>query len=103
MPTDPLETDRPQATGTSYGRAAVAFHWMMFVLVVVVGILGLLHDDWPKATQGFWINIHALLGLLLWFTLLARMTWRFRHAPPALPEGIGTLSRRISSPVHWAL
>jgi cytochrome b561 len=102
MPDDPPERTQ-QAAGKVYGMGAIAFHWTMFLLVVMVGILGLLHDDWPKATQGFWINLHALLGLLLWFTLFARLLWRVRHAPPALPDDIGAISRRFSSPVHWAL
>jgi cytochrome b561 len=103
MPTDPLESLRPLPTGVRYGSGAMAFHWSMFVLVVVVGILGLLHDDWPKQTQAFWINVHAMIGLLLWLVLIARMGWRMRHAPPSLPADVGALSRRFSSPVHWAL
>jgi cytochrome b561 len=103
MPTDPLESSTPLPTDARYGAGAVAIHWTMFLLVVVVGTLGLLHDDWPKETQGFWINIHALIGLGLWAVLLARLWYRSRHAPPALPDGIGALSRRLSSPVHWAL
>ena len=59
-------------TQPRYESGAITFHWFMFVLVVVVGTLGLLHDSWPKQTQRFWINIHALLGLLLLFTLMAR-------------------------------
>ncbi|MEA3197903.1 MAG: hypothetical protein QOF32_1955 [Gammaproteobacteria bacterium] len=86
-----------------YGSGAIAFHWFMFLLVTVVGILGLLHDSWPKRTQGFWINIHAVLGLLLWLTLMARFWWRSRHAPPSLPAGVNSVSRRLSVPVHWAL
>jgi len=86
-----------------YTPAAIAFHWTMFVLVVVVGILGLLHDDWPKQTQAFWINIHAMFGLLLWVVLFARLGWRLSHAPPALPADVGVLTRRLSAPVHWAL
>src|SRR6266481_4779772 len=50
MTTDPLESLRPSAIAGRYGSGAIAFHWSMFVLVVVVGILGLLHDDWPKQT-----------------------------------------------------
>jgi cytochrome b561 len=75
----------------------------MFLLVVVVGTLGLLHDDWPDATQAFWINVHAVIGLVLWFTLLARLVWRLRHTPPAPLADLGAVSRRLSSPVHWAL
>jgi cytochrome b561 len=86
-----------------YGAGAVGFHWAMFLLVVVVGILGLMHDSWPKRTQAFWINVHAMLGLLLWLTLIARIWWRRRHQPPSLPSGVSELSRRLSAPMHWAL
>lgn len=86
-----------------YGSGAVAFHWFMAPLVLAVGVLGLLHDSWPKQTQGFWINIHGLLGLLLWVTLMARFGWRARHAPPALPADIGAMSRKLSAAVHLGL
>lgn len=90
-------------TLTRYGSGAIAFHWLMFVLVICVGTLGLLHDSWPKQTQSFWINIHALLGLLLWFTLMARFWWRSRHRPPPLMPGVGEFSRRTSTLVHYGL
>jgi len=86
-----------------YRLGAIAFHWAMFVLVVIVGVLGLLHDSWPKQTQAFWINIHALIGILLWVVLVARFGYRLRHPPPSLPADIGALSRRFSNPVHLAL
>ena len=103
VPTDPLESSHPLPTGERYRPAAIAFHWTMFGLVVIVGVLGLLHDSWPKQTQSFWINIHALIGLFLWLVLLARFAYRLRHAPPTLPAGTGALSRHLSSPVHLAL
>jgi cytochrome b561 len=103
MPTDPLESPHPMATLARYRPAAIAFHWIMFGLVVIVGVLGLLHDSWPKQTQAFWINIHALIGLLLWSVLFARFGYRLRHPPPALPPEVGAFSRRSASPVHFAL
>lgn len=86
-----------------YSGGAIGFHWLMFLLVVCVGTLGLLHDSWPKQTQGFWINMHALLGLLLWFTLMARFWWRRRHRPPPLMSSVGEFSRRTSPLVHYSL
>src|SRR5271155_6152726 len=103
MATDPLESSHPLLPLGRYRRGAIAFHWTMFVLVVIVGVLGLLHDSWPKQTQAFWINVHALMGILLWVLLLARFGYRGRHSPPALPATIGAFSRRFSSPVHLAL
>src|ERR1039458_1830941 len=66
-----------------YGAAAIAFHWAMFLLVIAIGILGLLHDSWPKATQPFWINVHAVCGLALWLLLLARILGRAPASPAA--------------------
>jgi cytochrome b561 len=86
-----------------YGAAAIAFHWAMFLLVIAIGILGLLHDSWPKATQPFWINVHAVCGLALWLLLLARIWWRARHPPPPLPPDAGTFSRATAGPVHFLL
>jgi cytochrome b561 len=103
MTTDPLESAHPLQLAGHYRLGAIAFHWAMFVLVVIVGVLGLLHDSWPKQTQAFWINVHALIGILLWLVLLARFGYRLRHTPPALPTDIGAFSRRFSSPVHFAL
>jgi cytochrome b561 len=103
MPTDPLESPRPLPMEERYRAGAVVFHWAMFGLVVIVGILGLLHDSWPKRTQAFWINVHALIGILLWLVLLARFGHRLCHSPPMLPAGIGEFSRRFSSPVHLVL
>jgi len=103
MATDPLESANPPQPAGHYRLGAIAFHWLMFVLVVIVGVLGLLHDSWPKQTQAFWINVHALIGIFLWLVLLARFGYRLRHSPPTLPTDIGAFSRRLSGPVHLAL
>ena len=86
-----------------YGNGAIGFHWVMVVLIVVVGVLGLLHDSWPKSTQDFWINIHAMIGLTVWALAIARLWWRSTHTPPDLPPDIGEFSRRLSYPVHLLL
>jgi cytochrome b561 len=93
----------PRIFKERYGTPAIAFHWISVALVVTVGILGLLHDSWSKQTQAFWINVHALLGLLVLALVIARLGWRLRHAPPALPADIGKLSRRLSGMVHGLL
>jgi cytochrome b561 len=98
--------ERPAASLRSterYGSMAIAFHWITVALVIVVGVLGLLHDSWPRRTQAFWINIHAQLGLVLWVLVMVRVWWRSRHAPPHLPADVGELSRRVSACVHGLL
>ena len=88
---------------TSYGRGAIAFHWVVALLVVWVGALGLLHDSWPKQTHLFWINIHALSGFALWLLVIARYGWRMAHPVPDLPDDVGPLYRRLSRAAHLTL
>ena len=93
----------PGTRTESYGSGAIAFHWCTVLLIVWVGVLGLMHDSWPKGTQAFWINMHALSGLLLLVLVIARLWWRTRHVPPALPPDIGEFSLRLSTAAHWLL
>jgi cytochrome b561 len=101
MPIQPAAS--PSLNVPRYDSGAIAFHWGMFLLVVCVGILGLLHDSWPKQTQRFWINVHALLGLLLWFMLIARYWWRRRHSPPPPIDNVSAPWRRSLRIIHFAL
>jgi cytochrome b561 len=93
----------PTTGAGRYDALAMAFHWITVVLVVAVGVMGLLHDSWPKTTQRFWINVHALLGLLLWVLVMVRLGWRRQHTPPVLPAEAGELARRVAGPVHGLL
>lgn len=93
----------PASAEPRYTHGAMALHWIMAALIVVVGVLGLLHDSWPRRSQAFWINVHALIGLLVWVLIVVRLWWRRAHPPPALPPEVGILPRRLSSAVHLLL
>jgi cytochrome b561 len=59
---------------------ATVLHRLLFAWVVIAGILGVLHDSWPKHSRGFWINLHALAGILVWAFLAARF-WLLLRQP----------------------
>jgi len=102
----PLHQLRPGPAAPSaahYDRGAIAFHWSVAALVAVVGTIGVVHNSLPEEDQGFWINLHAIFGLLLLTLVLLRIWWRSTHTPPALPPEGGELSRRFSYPVHMLL
>jgi len=99
----PVSPAPPASAELHYTHGAMALHWLMAALIVVVGVLGLLHDSWPRRSQAFWINVHALIGLLVWVLILVRLWWRRAHPPPALPPEVGLLPRRLSSAVHLLL
>ncbi|HEY2229822.1 MAG TPA: cytochrome b [Xanthobacteraceae bacterium] len=85
---------------TRYSLAAIGLHWIMAALILFSGVLGLLLDDWPKASKLTWINIHAQVGLLVLALLIARIWWRRTHTPPQLPPEVSEISRRVSHPAH---
>jgi cytochrome b561 len=93
----------PPTDSKRYGTWAIAVHWILFVLLVVVGILGLLHDSWPKRSQAFWINIHALIGLSLWILLMLRFLGRLTYPPPPPAADTSLALRRLARVVHLSL
>jgi cytochrome b561 len=92
-----------QADAGRYTPTAIGLHWIIAFWVIVVGTLGLLHDSWPKNSQAFWINLHALLGLAVLALLIARIWWRRTRTPPPLPPEIGAFTIRLSHAVHLLL
>jgi cytochrome b561 len=59
-----------------HSSGAIVLHWLLVAVVFIAGVLGLLHDSWPKHSRAFWINLHALAGMLVWAILIARL-WLF--------------------------
>jgi len=86
-----------------YTGVAQALHWIMAVLILFSAILGLFLDGWPKDTKLFWINIHAQVGLVVLYLLLARIWWRRTRIPPELPPEVSEFSRRVSHPAHMLM
>jgi cytochrome b561 len=86
-----------------YGNTAIFLHWVAAILFVALATVGLLFDSMSKSTQPFWINIHAVAGLLFFALIVARLLWRIRHKPPVLPATVDAFSRKIAHPVHMLM
>ena len=82
--TAPATIPATRSAVSRYSPVAQSLHWIMAALILFSAALGLLLDDWPKATKLFWINIHAQVGLLVLVLLLARIWWRRTDTPPEL-------------------
>ena len=96
-------TVSPASSPARYTLPAILFHWTSFALVVFVGVLGLLFGSIPRPSRMFWINIHAVVGLAVLALAMARVLWRMRSPPPPYPEGVSTITRRLSKSVHHLL
>jgi len=90
-------------TTTSYGIIAKAFHWIMFLILVgmiVVGFYmhGLPSDTPEQMTYKFGLyDLHKSFGLLVLMLVLLRLGWRLINP---VPEMSGSLSRIEALSAH---
>jgi cytochrome b561 len=74
----------------SYGRTAVALHWVMALLIVSAFLVGVTMVDLPLSPQKAKVfSYHKWIGMTVLGLVLVRMVWRATHAAPAelpMPE-----------------
>jgi cytochrome b561 len=87
----------------TYDRGAIAFHWIIALMIGGLALLGFNLESFPKETQLYWINIHVTVGLVYFLMVAGRLGWRLTHRPPDLPEGVGPLTRKASVATHHLL
>lgn len=86
----------------SYDRTAVILHWVVAVLIVAVGAVGLMFGNVLHAAKGFWLNLHAIAGLFLLALVAVRTAWRLTHPAPPL-HGAAVAAKLISAATHAAM
>lgn len=83
-----------------YGGVAQALHWLVAIMVFCVFALALTLDNAPRATKAWWVNLHVVVGLLMFATVILRLFWRMGHKPPPPPEGTSDLLRIAGAAAH---
>ena len=83
-------------------RQVSALYWGMVLLAVLVGVFGLVHDSWLAALTSR-SCVHALFGLLLAGSVIARFYWWLKHSPPAQKADIRRFSRHLSRLIYLVL
>ena len=74
-------------TSTTYGSVSKFFHWVIFLLLFLMVILGYAMGYIPKNSPYMPIvfNIHKLTGLSVLLLMLLRLIWMLTNTRPALP------------------
>lgn len=86
-----------------YNLLAMALHWLVAILLAVVGVLGLVLEAFPKSTRLGVINLHAALGLLLFGLILLRLLWRWATGGPGPDPTWSGWMQRASRLAHLGL
>ncbi len=56
-----------------------------------------------KQAFGQLVSLHKSLGITLFFLILVRLGWRFKHKAPAWPDNSPRWQRRLANSIHHLL
>lgn len=97
---------RPASTAETwrYGRPAIALHWIVAALIVVLVGLGwymMSVEKEPGSASLF--DLHKSLGFTIFALIVVRIAWRATHRPEGLPDSVPRWQALASTLLHWAL
>src|SRR3984893_826820 len=96
MPTDASATTR-------YTPVAQAFHWIIAALVVTQFTLAWMAYDLPLGLHKLALLArHKSFGMTILMLAILRLLWRLMNRPPALPDHMSTLERKLARATHIA-
>jgi cytochrome b561 len=91
-------------TATRYTRTAIAFHWLIALLILGTIPLGLYMTDLhlsPLKLKLF--SYHKWIGVTVFGLAVLRLAWRALHPAPPLPGSVPAWQRNASRVVHVLL
>ena len=93
---------------TTYSAKARMFHWVTAAFILVLFPTGWIMAErgeqniWDALTNNLY-STHKLLGFILFWIVIWRLTYRSRSGAPAPEPSLTPLERIASSSVHWVL
>lgn len=91
-------------TARRWGSVSQALHWLIALLILLLGIVGLSMGELPKTPKYFWVyTAHKSLGISVLALVVVRLGWRLYAGTPEPEPGTPTWQERIASATHWLL
>ena len=87
-----------------WGGVSMTLHWLIAVLILAIGIVGLTMGELPRTPKYFWVyTAHKSLGITVLALMLLRLGWRLYAGAPAPVPGTPAWQARAASLTHWLL
>ncbi len=93
------------AAPDSYTRTAIAFHWLIALLIVCGFALGWVMTDIPgfTPTKLRYFSWHKWIGVTVFALAVVRILWRATHGAPPLPRSMAGWQRAAAQVTHVLL
>jgi cytochrome b561 len=93
-----------RSTDAGWGVGVRVFHWLIAVLVIAQGVIGLMMVEMgltPAKVRVF--ALHKSIGITILALVLLRVAWRLTERKPADPPAMPRWQRRTARVMHVAL
>ena len=84
-----------------YSKVAIAFHWIIALLVISNIGLAELTEDFAKPDRAPYMDLHKAFGICVLFLTLARLGWRWTHPRPRLPSKLAPWETLLAKGAHF--
>jgi cytochrome b561 len=86
-----------------YSAVAKTLHWVIAALIVTQFALAWSADDLPIGLHKLALLArHKSFGMTVLMLAIIRLAWRFMRPPPALPDDMTPVERRLAKATHVA-
>lgn len=92
-------TDRPLIR---YSTGAIAFHWIIALLIVLNYTAAFVAEGMPKAEAAQIMGNHKAIGITVLLLTVARILWRLTHRPPPLLASLKPWEAALARFTHTA-
>ena len=86
-----------------YNRVAILLHWLIWLSIIALLVLGLVMEDLPKSILYTGYMVHKSLGLSVLVLTLIRIVWRLTHKVPSMPDSMKPWEKFAAHAVHFGL
>ncbi|MEW6707374.1 MAG: cytochrome b [Pseudomonadota bacterium] len=93
----------PDTALARYSTPAIAFHWLLALMIIASFAVGTYMVDLPVSPQRLKLyNWHKWAGVTILALSALRLLWRLTHRPPADLD-MPAWQRQAAHATHWAL
>ena len=91
-------------TANEWGIVSKTLHWLIVVLIIVMGYLGLTMVELPISPHKITTYaLHKSIGLTILALVVLRLAWRLYAGAPATVPGTPRWQHILATLMHWAL